>query len=88
MENDNKKSTDYQDNVRLQKSVLLIVNPAFHQYIDRLERERDLYREALDKISDPRKRDHKEPDDYTEKCCLMHMAVEALSAGDKIREGE
>lgn len=36
--------------------------------------------EALEKIADPRKRDHKEPDDYTEKGCLMHIANEALLA--------
>lgn len=38
----------------------------------------EILREALLKISDPRKRDHKEPDDYTEKCCLMSIAFEAL----------
>lgn len=39
--------------------------------------------EALEKIEDPRKRDHKEPDEYTELGCVMHMATEALS---KIKE--
>lgn len=37
------------------------------------------YQTALAKIADPRLRDHKEPDDYTEKCCLMHIAAEALN---------
>jgi hypothetical protein len=50
------------------------------------ESEMQVYIEALKKISDPRNRDHKEPDDYTEKCCLMHIANEALFAGRKIRK--
>lgn len=33
---------------------------------------------ALDKIADPRKRDHKEPDAYTTLGCVMHIADEAL----------
>lgn len=36
------------------------------------------YEEALGKIADPRKRDHKEPDTYTELACVMHIANEAL----------
>ncbi len=36
------------------------------------------YRQALAKIADPRLRDHKEPDSYTELGCVMHMASEAL----------
>lgn len=36
--------------------------------------------EALEKIADPRKRDHKEPDAYTELGCLMNIANEALSS--------
>lgn len=55
--------------------------------ISRLEKELAVYRDALGKVSDPRKRDHKEPDDYTEKCCLMHIANEAVALGEKIREG-
>lgn len=37
---------------------------------------------ALDQISDPRKRDHREPDKYTEVGCMMHIADQAL---EKIR---
>lgn len=33
---------------------------------------------ALEKIADPRLRDHKEPDTYTELCCVMNIAAEAL----------
>lgn len=33
---------------------------------------------ALEKIEDPRKRDHKEPDKYTEVGCMMNIAAEAL----------
>jgi chromosome segregation ATPase len=36
---------------------------------------------ALEKIADPRKRDHQEPDAYTQLGCVMHMAAEALAAG-------
>jgi hypothetical protein len=36
--------------------------------------------EALEKIEDPRKRDHKEPDIYTELGCVMNIATEALKA--------
>lgn len=35
--------------------------------------------EALEKIADPRKRDHKEPDTYTTLGCVMHIADEALT---------
>lgn len=41
--------------------------------------------ECLEKVSDPRKRDHKEPDSYTQLGCVMHMATEALQ---KIKELE
>lgn len=34
--------------------------------------------EALEKIADPRLRDHKEPDKYTEVGCMINMADEAL----------
>jgi len=44
----------------------------------RLARENKEFKEALEKISDPRKRDHSEPDDYTTVACLMHIANEAL----------
>jgi hypothetical protein len=43
-----------------------------------LQAERDKYKAALEKIADPRLRDHKEPDAYTELCCVMHIAAEAL----------
>lgn len=36
--------------------------------------------EALEKIEDPRKRDHQEPDKYTEVGCMMNMAGEALAS--------
>jgi hypothetical protein len=35
---------------------------------------------ALEQIADPRKRDHKEPDTYTELGCVMNIASEALKA--------
>lgn len=35
-------------------------------------------KETLEKIVDPRKRDHKEPDKYTECGCIMNMAQECL----------
>jgi hypothetical protein len=35
--------------------------------------------EALEKISDPRKRDHKEPDAYTTLGCVMSIADSALA---------
>jgi hypothetical protein len=41
--------------------------------------------DALEKIADPRKRDHKEPDAYTELGCVMHIAETALT---KFREGK
>jgi hypothetical protein len=43
------------------------------------EEQRDRYKVALEKIADPRKRDHKEPDAYTELGCVMNIANEALS---------
>lgn len=43
--------------------------------------ERDRYRAALEKIADPRKRDHREPDAYTQLGCVMHIAETALSEG-------
>lgn len=45
------------------------------------ERERsDKLRVALSKIADPRLRDHKEPDAYTELGCVMNIAEQALLA--------
>jgi hypothetical protein len=45
-------------------------------------------REALEKIADPRKRDHKEPNAYTTLGCVMHIADEALKQFDDARGGE
>jgi len=36
--------------------------------------------EALEKVADPRKRDHKEPDAYTQHACMMNLAEEALAS--------
>jgi hypothetical protein len=36
--------------------------------------------EAVEKIADPRKRDHREPDTYTELGCVMNIADQALAA--------
>lgn len=45
--------------------------------------------EALEKIADPRKRDHKEPDDYTTLACVMTIADKALSdIRDNNKQGE
>ena len=49
-------------------------------------REQARLRAALEKISDPRKRDHTEPDAYTQLGCVMHIAQEAL-AGEQPQEG-
>lgn len=43
-----------------------------------VEAERDKYKLALEKIEDPRKRDHQEPDAYTQLGCVMNIASEAL----------
>ncbi len=40
----------------------------------------DHLRQALGKIADPRLRDHREPDAYTELGCVMNIASEALAA--------
>ena len=45
-------------------------------------------REALEKIADPRKRDHKEPDAYTELGCVMNIANEALAPPAEPHGGE
>lgn len=42
--------------------------------------------EALEKIEDPRKRDHQEPDKYTEVGCMMNMASEVLIEIERILE--
>ena len=38
---------------------------------------------ALEKIADPRKRDHSEPDAYTQLGCVMNIANEALKEWNK-----
>lgn len=48
----------------------------------------DVMQAALEKIEDPRKRDHKEPDAYTTLGCVMSIASEALQACDKLAGGE
>lgn len=53
--------------------------------VEALKRELEVATEALEKIADPRKRDHKEPDAYTELGCVMNIAQVALGA---IREGK
>lgn len=42
----------------------------------------------LEQIADPRKRDHKEPDLYTERGCMMSMAESALELVKDYREGK
>lgn len=43
-----------------------------------IHRKLDMAVKTLEKIADPRKRDHKEPDAYTQLGCVMHMADETL----------
>lgn len=45
------------------------------------------YREALERIADPRLR-HKEPDNYTELGCVMNIAAEALRETGENRDME
>jgi hypothetical protein len=45
----------------------------------------EIYEKALVKIEDPRKRDHREPDKYTECACIMNMAADALTEGERIK---
>lgn len=42
--------------------------------------------EALEKVADPRKRDHLEPDDYTKLGCTMNIANEAIAECEKLAE--
>lgn len=49
----------------------------------KLVNERDIYKEALEKIADPRKRDHREPDAYTELGCVMNIADQALQKAEE-----
>ncbi len=43
-----------------------------------LKKDRGRLRTALEKIADPRKRDHSEPDTYTTLGCVMQIAQDAL----------
>lgn len=56
--------------------------------IDRLTKANEVLKGACEKIADPRKRDHKEPDKYTELGCVMNMANEALEKYREIIEDE
>lgn len=49
-------------------------------YVMMLAKECNGLREALEKIADPRKRHHSEPDKYTELGCVMQIAQDALDA--------
>ena len=55
-------------------------NPEYYysRLVKELKEENNKLREALKKIADPRLRDHKEPDLYTELGCIMNIANEAL----------
>jgi cell division protein FtsB len=46
------------------------------------------FRAALEKISDPRKMNHTEPDLYTKYGCLIHLASEVLAKFEKAVKGE
>ena len=59
-------------------SVLSAKLVTVHLHSCELERKLEIAKKALEKISDPRKRDHREPDAYTELGCVMHIAEEAL----------
>jgi hypothetical protein len=53
-----------------------------HENQRNTEDENTKLKAALEKIADPRKRDHSEPDKYTELGCVMNIAQEALDAVD------
>ena len=60
--------------------------PDVHAQLARLTAAQERVRvleEALEKIADPRKRDHKEPDAYTELGCVMSIAEAALAGEDR-----
>lgn len=63
--------TDSLDEILSANQKLYVLNQKLTEEVKRL-------REALSKIADPRKRDHKEPDKYTELGCVMHIAELAL----------
>ena len=57
----------------------------FKYHYQRLGRRCEIAKAALEQIADPRKRDHQEPDKYTEVGCLMHLASEALDAMGRVK---
>lgn len=66
-----------------------MTNPVGSDF-DKLRRHRDqlaaqlaIARTALEKIADPRLRDHQEPDKYTEVGCMMYIAEQALALLDR-----
>jgi hypothetical protein len=52
---------------------------------DEKDRVIELYKTTLEKIADPRKRDHSEPDEYTSHGCVIHMAEQALEQAEKLK---
>ena len=74
------------ENTTLRQDMHLAVSDAGKGLIaerNQLRTELRDYYEALEKIADPRKRDHKEPDCYTELGCVMTIAAEALAKHEK-----
>lgn len=61
---------------------------ALHAQLTEKDREIERMRKALEKIADPTKRDHKEPDAYTTLGCVMNIAEEALAREFLKAQGE
>ena len=61
------------------------IDRLYCERIDLLEKQNAVMKAALQKISDPRKYHHVEPDDYTQVACFMHVANEALNELDSER---
>ena len=57
---------------------LLAANTELRRYKVAALEELLRFRTALEKIADPRKRDHSEPDAYTQLGCVMQIALDAL----------
>ena len=55
-----------------------------HVELSKTQAALDVMRDGLDKIADPRKRDHSEPDAYTTLGCVMNIADEALAHAARI----
>ena len=53
---------------------VIVAQPMIKELLDENQKLRD----ALEKIADPRKRDHQEPDAYTQLGCVMEIAAKAL----------